>query len=265
MAASSGGVATVPSERSADGTVLDPPEDTAASREGTERGAATDGAGSSGGETATAGQRATSERAGRTGGGRRATVPGSEDSPTGPAARDGERRRWGLRPGREGSGRSSGLAVVLLTVAAVALAALALVLVQGQRRTTARADAEQAVLVPAKTAAARILSYDYRHLPQDTDAASHLLTGTYKGQYEDAMRRLIVPQAPKQQAVVSAEVLSAGVSSVNRDGDQAVVVVFANQTVSTTSLTQPRVDQLRVRLTLDRVDGRWLVSKVDAL
>jgi hypothetical protein len=49
-------------------------------------------------------------------------------------------------------------------VAAIALAALAVVLVQDRRRAAALADAEQAVVAPAKTAAARILSYDYRHV-----------------------------------------------------------------------------------------------------
>ncbi len=79
------------------------------------------------------------------------------------------------------------------------------------------------------------------------------------------MRQQVVPQAPKQHAAVQADVISAGISGVNPDGTQAVVLVFANQTVSNTGTAQPRVDQVRVRLTLDRVRGRWLVSKVDAI
>jgi Mce-associated membrane protein len=159
--------------------------------------------------------------------------------------------------------RRAALATVVALV--VLLAVLAGALALNYHRARVRAAAEVAALGPAKTAAARILSYDYRRIDQDATQASAVLTGVFKGQYEAVMRQQIVPQAPKQRAVVQAEVLAAGVTSVSPDGAQVVVLIFANQTVSNTSSAQPRVDQVRVRLTLDRVGGAWLVSKVDAL
>jgi Mce-associated membrane protein len=176
-----------------------------------------------------------------------------DDGPVVPgAARDGARvRRAGV--------------LAALAVVAVGLAVLTASLAIGYQRGRARAAAEAGVLAPAKTAAARILSYDYRHIEQDAAQTSAVLTGVFRGQYEAVMRQQIVPQAPKQRAVVQAEVLAAGVTVVSPDGTQAVVLIFANQTVSNTSAAQPRVDQVRVRLTLDRVGAAWLVSKVDAL
>jgi Mce-associated membrane protein len=166
---------------------------------------------------------------------------------------------------RNGS-RARRLAVRTVLVGVVlALAVLTASLAVSYRRGQAQAAAEAAVLAPAKTAAARILSYDYRHIEQDAAQTSAVLTGVFRGQYEAVMRQQIVPQAPRQRAVVQAEVLAAGVTSVSPDGRQAVVLIFANQTVSNTSTPQPRVDQVRVRVTLDRVGARWLVSKVDAL
>jgi Mce-associated membrane protein len=167
----------------------------------------------------------------------------------------------------EESGAGRGRAVVLaaLGVLAVALTAIIVHLGMDYQRTRARAAAEAEVLAPAKAAASRILSYDYRHIEQDATAGAGVLTGAFRGQYETVMRQQVVPQAPTQRAVVAAEVLAAGVSGVSPDGKQAFVVVFANQTVSNTATPQPRVDQVRVRLTLDLVDGQWLVSKVDAL
>ena len=161
--------------------------------------------------------------------------------------------------------RLRGPVLVVLTVLAAALVGLTAIEAVGYHRARLRAAAEQSVLGPAKTAAARILSYDYRHIEQDATQASAVLTGVFRGQYEAVMRQQIVPQAPKQHAVVQAEVLGAGVTSVSPDGAQAVVLIFANQTVSNTSTPRPRVDQVRVRLTLDRVGEGWLVSKVDAL
>lgn len=167
--------------------------------------------------------------------------------------------------GREGARLSRPVVLAVLAVLAVALAGLTVTQALSYHRARLRAAAEASVLGPAKTAAARILSYDYRHIEQDATQANAVLTGVFRGQYEAVMRQQIVPQAPKQHAVVQAEVLGAGVTSVSPDGAQAVVLIFVNQTVSNTSTPQPRVDQVRVRLTLDRVGGAWLVSKVDAL
>jgi Mce-associated membrane protein len=43
------------------------------------------------------------------------------------------------------------------------------------------------------------------------------------------------------------------------------VLLFVNQTTTSTRLDGPKVDLNRVVLTLDRVDGKWLVSKVVGL
>jgi Mce-associated membrane protein len=52
---------------------------------------------------------------------------------------------------------------------------------------------------------------------------------------------------------------------VSADGKQVTVVVFGEQKVTNTSLSQPRIDLFRVRVTLDRVGGQWLVSKFDQI
>jgi len=63
--------------------------------------------------------------------------------------------------------------------------------------------------------------------------------------------------------VVKATVAS---SSVVRASENAVVVLlFVNQTTTSTRLEAPRTDLNRVRLTMTRVGGAWKVSKVVAL
>jgi Mce-associated membrane protein len=166
---------------------------------------------------------------------------------------------------REGARIRRPVVLTVLAVLAVSLAGLTATQAVSYHRARVRAAAEASVLGPAKAAAARILSYDYRHIEQDATQAIAVLTGVFRGQYEAVMRQQIVPQAPKQHAVVQAEVLGAGVTSVSPDGAQAVVLIFVNQTVSNTSAPRPRVDQVRVRLTMDRVGAAWLVSEVDAL
>ena len=195
-----------------------------------------------------------------------AGAAGAEDAPTGDTApAEATAPAPGAQAGDTAPAGRRRLAVLVLAVMAAALAALAVALGVSYQHARDRAAAQTAALGPAKAAAARILSYDYRHIEQDAAQTVAVLTGDFRGQYETVMRQQIAPQAPAQRAVVQAEVLSAGVTSVNGDGTQAVVLVFANQTVSNQATPQPRVDQVRVRLTLDRVGDAWLVSKVDAI
>jgi Mce-associated membrane protein len=51
-------------------------------------------------------------------------------------------------------------------------------------------------------------------------------------------------------------------ASVSADPGHAVVLVFVNQTV-TMGTGVPTDTASSVRITLDKVDGRWLISKFD--
>ena len=57
-------------------------------------------------------------------------------------------------------------------------------------------------------------------------------------------------------------------SSPGRDGQDGRgsvrILAFVDQTTTSAKLTRPQIDQSRVILTMSQVDGRWLVSKVEA-
>jgi Mce-associated membrane protein len=74
---------------------------------------------------------------------------------------------------------------------------------------------------------------------------------------------VVRPTATEVRAVVKADVAASSV--VRADQNRVVVLLFVNQTTTSTRLDAPKVDLNRVRLTMDRVHGRWLVSKVVAL
>lgn len=69
--------------------------------------------------------------------------------------------------------------------------------------------------------------------------------------------------ATENKAVVAAEV--AATSVVDADPDRVVVLMFVNQTTTSSRLERPQVDQNRVELTLVRTGGKWLVSQVKGL
>jgi Mce-associated membrane protein len=124
-----------------------------------------------------------------------------------------------------------------------------------QARTQATAAAE--------ATAVDLLSYDYRHLDRDFARARSGLTGGFADDYATTTQTVVRPTATEVNAVVKADVAASSV--VRADRNRVVVLLFVNQTTTSTRLDAPKVDLNRVRLTMDRVHGRWLVSKVVAL
>ncbi|MEO6702413.1 MAG: hypothetical protein ABI140_09520 [Jatrophihabitantaceae bacterium] len=120
-------------------------------------------------------------------------------------------------------------------------------------------------LSAAKSSVPLILSYNYKSFDADLAKAQAQLTGRAKADYVKAMSSTIKPAAAKADVVVQAQTDSAGVESVSANGDQVTVVVFGEQRVTNTALSSPRIDPFRVRATLDRVAGHWLVSKFDQI
>ncbi|HVE26375.1 MAG TPA: hypothetical protein VNC22_13270, partial [Sporichthya sp.] len=109
------------------------------------------------------------------------------------------------------------------------------------------------------TVALGLTTYDYTRVEQDFAAVSQNLTKSFAGDYGTAtatFRKLIA----QVHAKATATVLNSGLSS---EGDgKAEVIVFVDQTITNDNVKAPRLDRLRMRLTLEKTDGRWLVSGV---
>jgi Mce-associated membrane protein len=158
--------------------------------------------------------------------------------------------------------RVPAVVLVVLTVLCIAVAALdVLVLTRLQdrdRSDDARADAVAA----ARTAATEILSYDYRSLDKDIAKAKSDATGKFLREYSSTAGRLL-EQAKQLKAVVQASVASTAV--VSAKPNTVVVLAFVDQATVKSGDKQTRIDQNRVRMTMQRVKDRWLVSELDAL
>jgi len=149
---------------------------------------------------------------------------------------------------------------VLVTVVLALAAGLLAVRARGEDRVErARSEA----LAAAEAHAVDLLSYDYRHLDRDFARAEKDLTGSFADDYAKTTHAVVRPTAEQVKAVVQADVAASSV--VRAEPNRVVVLVFVNQTTTSTRLDGPKVDLNRVRLTLDRVGGEWLVSRVVAL
>ena len=190
--------------------------------------------------------------------------PRATEQPLAPETAKREQPERPLRTEQDSQGWRSGTRLLagLLALTLSALTAFGLVAYRvrsDQRVETARDQAMAAAHDHAQT----ILSYDYRHLDADFAAARATLTGKFASDYKVTTTTLVRPGAEQYHVVVKAEV--AAQSVVSATADQVVVLLFVNQTTTSTRLDGPKVDLNRVRLTLVKTGGSWLVSKVVAL
>ncbi|GAA1257439.1 hypothetical protein [Oryzihumus leptocrescens] len=164
-------------------------------------------------------------------------------------------------PPREASPRARLLAWVGLGLSLVALAVSLLLWVESGRAADRR-DGTRAATAAARTAVETMLSYDYKTFDQHTAQVDALLTGAFRTEFDNGTKQSVKPLAVANQAVVQARASEVGVMSAS---DNTVrVLAFVNQATTSAKLDRPQVDQNRVILTMSRVDGRWLVSKVEA-
>jgi Mce-associated membrane protein len=149
----------------------------------------------------------------------------------------------------------------------VALPALALILALGVgylkwldgTARESRTAAEQSVRAASDSTVA-VLSYKPETVDRDLKAAADRLTGSFRQQYTQLVSDVVAPGAKQQHISAVATVPSA--ASVSATGKHAVVLVFVDQT-TTIGNDAPTQSTSSVRVTLDKVDGRWLISQFD--
>jgi len=117
----------------------------------------------------------------------------------------------------------------------------------------------ESVRVASEDAVA-LLSYKAGSADKDLNAARDRLTGDFKDAYTDLIRRVVIPGATEKQISTVVKVSAAAPVSVT--SSHAVVLLFANQTV-TIGDGAPTDTQPVIRVTLDKVNGRWLISHFD--
>jgi Mce-associated membrane protein len=105
-----------------------------------------------------------------------------------------------------------------------------------------------------------LLSYKPETVEKDLETARARLTGTFLNAYNQLTHDVVIPGARQKQISAAATVPAA--TSVQATASHAVVLLFVNQTV-TVGQDVPTSTTSSVRVTLDRVGGRWLISQFD--
>ncbi|TPG37303.1 hypothetical protein EAH80_00095 [Mycobacterium hodleri] len=112
----------------------------------------------------------------------------------------------------------------------------------------------------ARDSTVALLSYTPADVDKQLIEARDRLTGEFRKSYTSLTNDVVIPGAKQQQITAVATVPAA--SSVSASVDHAVALVFVNQT-TTVGSGAPTDLASTVRVTLDKVDGRWLISQFD--
>lgn len=87
-------------------------------------------------------------------------------------------------------------------------------------------------------------------------------TGEFKDMYTQSsvkLRQLLIDNKAAAHGVVVDSAIQSETTN------KVVVLVFIDQTVTNTAAPDPRIDRSRIKMTMEKVDGRWRASKVQLL
>ncbi len=127
-------------------------------------------------------------------------------------------------------------------------------------RDAQRASAES--VQAAKDSTVALLSYKPDSVEKDLGGARDRLTGSFLDAYTQLINTVVIPGAKEKQISAVASVPAA--ASVSAKPDHAVVLLFVNQTV-VVGTDPPTNTASSVRVTLNKVDDRWLISGFDPI
>jgi Mce-associated membrane protein len=156
-----------------------------------------------------------------------------------------------------------------MTLAALTVMTLALVAVptvqyfhqyEPESATSAIADS---AAQRASDSAVALLSYKADTVDGDLSSAASLLTGDFLDYYSRYTEQVVAPTAKEKGVTTQASVSGAAVTDVT--SESATVIVFIDQSTTTSDKPEPSTTASTVRVTLSDVEGRWLVSAFDPM
>lgn len=151
-----------------------------------------------------------------------------------------------------------GLLTVIVLVVALLVAVTIMVL--DVRSTDADATRDALVVDTARQVVVNLTTLNYDSADADIDRILVGTTGSFRDQFtgaQDSFRQVL----QSGQVKSSGEVKEAGL--ISADDDSAHVLVAAASTVKNTDAPDGEIRVYRMNVSLDRIDGSWLVSNVE--
>lgn len=120
-----------------------------------------------------------------------------------------------------------------------------------------------AAVAAAKTETQQLLSWNYKNLTANTAQGMADTTGEFAGEWKTLVSEYIAPGVKDEDTVTVAKVSDVAPISVN--GNEVSVLVFLDQSTTDKKDTKAQVDQSQLQLTMEKVGGKWLIERFEAL
>ncbi|WP_436405247.1 DUF3329 domain-containing protein [Mycobacterium asiaticum] len=147
----------------------------------------------------------------------------------------------------------------LLLVASLALSGfLSWKLWQQHQIQVAGEQAQQAAVKYAQI----LTSIDSNNVDENFRQVLDGATGEFKDMYTQSsvqLRQLLIDNKATAHGVIVDSAIASETTN------KVVVLVFIDQTVTNMAVPDPRIDRSRIKMTMEKVDGRWRASKVQLL
>jgi Mce-associated membrane protein len=152
------------------------------------------------------------------------------------------------------------IVLVALVIASIGLAAGLFVFQYRPDREIDDQAAHQAIRA-ASDGAMALLSYSSDSLDRDLTDAKARLTGDFLDYYTKFTRDFVTPTVHDKHLTQKAVAIRS--AAVELHATSAVVLVYLDETTTSADKKDPLTTPSSVRVTLEKVDGTWLISKFD--
>lgn len=153
--------------------------------------------------------------------------------------------------------------LVSWTALIVAAAAVTVGVWLHHRHTDRSQEAADQALSTARSTVTTLLTYQGSKLSTELNDEERLLAPAYAGTYRSMVLRDVEPVARAKGATVAAAVVAAGVEHTS--ADEVETLLFVNVTSRTQADVTPVTQGSRLRVTLQKSSGTWLVSDITPL
>ncbi|WP_092806328.1 twin-arginine translocation pathway signal [Rhodococcus globerulus] len=163
------------------------------------------------------------------------------------------------------SARVSPLTIVLCVISAlaIALAGLSAYLYfgpDGTRDLAATDNTREEVVQVSSDQAVAMFQYDHNNVDQQLHSATEGLTGDFQNQFTELIESVIIPGA--QEKALTVQVVVQGAAVLDAAPDTATTMLFLNQITTSKDSPEAVASGSRVKMGLEKQDGRWLVNSV---
>ncbi len=160
-------------------------------------------------------------------------------------------------------GARRNIVAILVAAALVASAGVAagLYFLQFTPHQQTNAVATNGAIEAAKSGSVALLTYSPETLDKDFAAAKSNLTGDFLSYYTEFTEKIVTPAAKEKQVKTTASVVRAAASEMHPDS--AVVLLFINQVTTSKENPDGAFAASAVKVSLKKIDDRWLISAFD--